>query len=68
VVGVIYDPHRDEVFSTVLGHAAYMNEKWIHVGSQEMIGDAIAAMGLPPPEESIEMRLCGLQALRACLF
>jgi myo-inositol-1(or 4)-monophosphatase len=27
VVGVIYDPHRDEVFSTVLGHAAYMNEK-----------------------------------------
>jgi hypothetical protein len=28
-----------------------------------MIGDAIAAMGLPPPEESIEMTLCGLQAL-----
>ena len=27
VVGVIYDPHRDEVFSAVRGRAAYMNEK-----------------------------------------
>jgi myo-inositol-1(or 4)-monophosphatase len=27
LAGVIYDPHRDEVFSAVRGRAAYMNEK-----------------------------------------
>jgi myo-inositol-1(or 4)-monophosphatase len=63
MVGVIYDPHREELFSAVRGRGAYMNEKRIHVGSQETIGDAIVAMGSPPAEESMEMSLRGVQAL-----
>ena len=63
VVGVIYDPHRDELFSAVRGRGAYMNGELIHVGEQETIGDAIIAMGSPPAEESMEMSLRGVQAL-----
>ena len=63
MVGVIYDPHRDELFSAVRGLGAYMNDERIHVGSQETICDAIVAMGSPPAEESMQMSLRGVQAL-----
>jgi myo-inositol-1(or 4)-monophosphatase len=41
VVGGIYDLHREEVFYTVRGRGASMNEKRIHMGLQETFGDAI---------------------------
>lgn len=63
VVGVIYDPHRDELFTAVRGGGAYMNGDRISVGSQSVIGDAIVAMGSPPGEESMRMSLRGVQAL-----
>jgi len=63
VVGVIYDCHRDELFTAVKGRGAYMNGERISVGPQETIGDAIIAMGSPPAVESLEMSLKGIQAL-----
>mmetsp|Transcript_26691 Transcript_26691/g.49543 ORF Transcript_26691/g.49543 Transcript_26691/m.49543 type:complete len:341 (-) Transcript_26691:468-1490(-) len=63
VVGVIYDPHRDELFSAMKGHGAYMNEEAIKVGLQDTIGDAVVAMGSPPAAESLEMSLKGVKAL-----
>jgi myo-inositol-1(or 4)-monophosphatase len=63
VVGVIYDPHRDELFTAVKGRGAYMNGERISVGSQDAIGDAIVAMGSPPAEESMKMSLKGIQVL-----
>ena len=33
MVGVIYDPHRDELFTAVRDRGAYMNNERIHVGS-----------------------------------
>lgn len=63
VVGVIYDPHRDELFTAIKGRGAQMNGFPIHVGEQQMIGDAIIAMGSPPAEESLEMSLRGIQKL-----
>jgi myo-inositol-1(or 4)-monophosphatase len=50
MVGVIYDPHRDELFTAIKGRGAYMNKERIHVGEQEVVGDAIVAMGSPPAE------------------
>jgi myo-inositol-1(or 4)-monophosphatase len=63
VVGVIWDPHREELFTAVKGRGAYMNGESIHVGEQKVIGDAIVAMGSPPAEESMNMSLKGIQAL-----
>jgi myo-inositol-1(or 4)-monophosphatase len=63
MVGVIYDPHRDELFTAIKGRGAYMNGDRIRVGEQAEIGDAIVAMGSPPGEESMTMSLRGIQAL-----
>ena len=41
VVGVIYDPHRDELFTAKAGCGAEMNAKAISVGKQDKIGDAV---------------------------
>jgi len=63
VVGVIYDPHRDETFTACRGQGAYMNGEKIHVGQQDGIGDAVVAMGSPPGAESMEMSLRGVKVL-----
>lgn len=63
VAGVIYDPHRDELFTATKGGGAFMNGKPINVGAQDVIGDAVVAMGSPPAEESMVMSLKGVQAL-----
>ena len=63
IVGVIYDPHRDELFTAMKGYGAEMNGESIYVGKQEGIADAIVAMGSPPGEESLNMSLVGIKAL-----
>lgn len=63
MVGVIYDCHRDELFTAVRGRGAFMNGERIHVGEQQTIGDAIVAMGSPPAEESMKISMIGVQAL-----
>lgn len=63
VVGVIYDPHRDELFTATKNGGAYMNGVEIHVGDESTLGDAVVAMGSPPAEESMKMSLLGVKAL-----
>ena len=63
MVGVIYDPHRDELFTATRGGGALLNGTPIQVGKQSKIGDAIVAMGSPPGEESMEMSLRGVKVL-----
>lgn len=63
VVGVIYDCHRDELFTAIKGRGAFLNGERIHVGQQDNIGDAIVAMGSPPGEESMEASIKGVAAL-----
>ncbi|KAG7353791.1 inositol monophosphatase/fructose-1,6-bisphosphatase family protein [Nitzschia inconspicua] len=63
VVGVIYDPHRDEMFSAIRGGGSFLNGKSIHVGEAKDLSDAVVAMGSPPGEESMQMSLKGIQAL-----
>ncbi|CAB9514799.1 Inositol-1-monophosphatase [Seminavis robusta] len=63
VVGVIFDPYRDELFTAVKGRGAQMNGEPISVGKQDCIGDAIVAMGSPPGEESMQMSMKAVQVL-----
>ena len=48
IIGVIFDPHRNEIFTAMKHHGAKMNGEPIQVGKQAVIGDAIIAMGSPP--------------------
>lgn len=63
MIGVIYDCHREELFTAVRGRGAQMNGNPIKVGSQETIGDAVVAMGSPPAKESYIKSLQGIQYL-----
>lgn len=47
VVGVVYDPYRNEMFSAELGHGASLNNKPIHVSSQKDLGQAVISTGFP---------------------
>lgn len=63
LVGVIYDCHRNELFTAIKGRGSFMNGKKIVVGPQEALGDAIVAMGSPPGMQSMENSLKGVAAL-----
>jgi myo-inositol-1(or 4)-monophosphatase len=47
VVGVIYDPLRDEMFSAERGAGASLNGKAIHVSRAEMLQESLIATGFP---------------------
>ena len=47
IVGVVYDPLRNEMFSAELGQGASLNNQAIHVSSQMDLGQAIISTGFP---------------------
>jgi myo-inositol-1(or 4)-monophosphatase len=47
VVGVVYDPFRNEMFSAEAGHGAFLNNHPIHVSSQTDLGHAVISTGFP---------------------
>ena len=63
VVAVLWDPHRDEVFTAIKGHGAYLNGNPISVGSEDSIGDAVVGMESPAGQESLEVALKGIVPL-----
>ncbi len=47
VIGVTFDPTRDEMFSTEKGSGAFLNNKQIHVSDTEKLADALICTGFP---------------------
>ena len=47
VLGVIYDPMREELFSTIRGKGAYLNGKKLEVSSIKDISRSLLATGFP---------------------
>jgi myo-inositol-1(or 4)-monophosphatase len=47
VVGVVYDPIRNEMFSAELGQGATLNRHSIHVSSATDLGQAVISTGFP---------------------
>jgi len=47
VAGVIYDPLRDEMFSTARGQGATLNGKLIHVSKVKKLQESLLATGFP---------------------
>lgn len=47
VVGVTYDPTRNELFAAEKGHGASLNGKPIHVSPETKLGDSLIVTGFP---------------------
>ena len=47
IVGVVYDPLRDEMFSAEAGQGATLNNRPIHVTTQAELGNAVISTGFP---------------------
>ena len=63
MIGVLYDSHRDELFTAIKGQGAYLNGERITVGSQELLGDAVVGMESPAGQESLEQCLKAITPL-----
>jgi myo-inositol-1(or 4)-monophosphatase len=63
VASVIYDPHRDELFSAIKGLGAYMNNEPIKTGTVLQVRDAVVNAGYPANPEALAASLRGMQAL-----
>jgi myo-inositol-1(or 4)-monophosphatase len=47
LVGVVYDPIRQEMFTAERGAGAYLNNRRIHVSNTRHLGDSLASTGFP---------------------
>ena len=57
VVGVIYDPFTDELWTTVIGQPTRLNGKVIHVSDRSKIEECIIAMGFSKSQDNLEKSL-----------
>ncbi|MEI9896625.1 MAG: inositol monophosphatase family protein [Chthoniobacter sp.] len=53
IVGVIYDPSRDELWQVELGGVPTLNGKPIHVSTREKLGDAVLSIGFAKSKATI---------------
>ncbi|MFA8437765.1 inositol monophosphatase family protein [Pueribacillus sp. YX66] len=47
VIGLVYIPMLNEMYETVKGHGAFLNEKQIHVSTIEQLTQAVVSTGFP---------------------
>ena len=53
VVGVVYNPATNELFSAALGQGATLNDNPIHVSSAESLSQSLLATGFPTGRRTI---------------
>lgn len=57
VVGVVYDPFQDEIWTAVRGQKAKLNGKVIHVSNRRQLRDCIVSIGFAKSRDSLERAL-----------
>lgn len=67
VLGVVYDPFMNELWSAVDGGPALMNGRRIHVSGTSRLIDSVVAMGFGKSEKSVRksLKLFGALSLKA---
>jgi myo-inositol-1(or 4)-monophosphatase len=53
IVGVVYDPSRDELFVAEKGKGAYVHGKRMNVSTEERLEDSLVATGFPTDRERV---------------
>ena len=57
IVGVVYNPFRDEMFTASKGNGARLNGSPIHVSKAARLEDALCATGFPKYREFLNFAL-----------
>ncbi len=57
VLGIVYDPMRDELFTAEKGKGAFLNGKQIHVSTRSRLEEAAITVGFSKSAETIEQGL-----------
>jgi myo-inositol-1(or 4)-monophosphatase len=52
IVGVVYDPLREEMFAAEKGSGAYLNDQKIRVSSAKRLADSLVSTGFPSTKRS----------------
>jgi myo-inositol-1(or 4)-monophosphatase len=64
IVGVVYDPSRDELFVAEKGKGAYLKGKKMNVSGELKLSDSLIASGFPTDREgALPANLRGIEAL-----
>ncbi|WP_108722250.1 inositol monophosphatase family protein [Gorillibacterium timonense] len=64
IVGVVYDPSRDELFVAEKGKGAYLRGKPIHVSPEPVLAESLFATGFPiDPVTALPTNMRGLTAV-----
>ncbi len=63
VVGVVYDPMRDEMFTAEKGNGASLNGQRLRVSQRARLDEAVITVGFAKSAETIELGLGRLQRL-----
>jgi myo-inositol-1(or 4)-monophosphatase len=67
VLGVIYGPFTDELWTTVRGEPTRLNGKIVRVSNRSKLADAVIAMGFSKSRENLEKTLPHLNRLARCV-
>jgi myo-inositol-1(or 4)-monophosphatase len=57
VLGVVYDPTRDEMFHAVKGHGAWLGDRRLRVTETADLGQTLLTVGFPPDQRGHELQL-----------
>jgi myo-inositol-1(or 4)-monophosphatase len=57
VVGVVFDPRQQEMFTAARGHGASLNGRRVHVSKTNTLDEALLATGFPPDMRGQERAL-----------
>lgn len=57
IVGVVYEPFSDELWTAVRGEQARLNGKFIHVSKRDKLAEAIVSTGFAKSRENLERAL-----------
>lgn len=66
ICGVIFDPVRQEMFSTELGAGAYLNNRRIHVSKAARLDEALVATGFPSRRRHLNVNVHFYHQLGMC--
>jgi myo-inositol-1(or 4)-monophosphatase len=54
VIGVIYDPFTDEIWTTIKGQPTRLDGKIVHVSNRAKIGESVIAMGFSKSQDNLD--------------
>lgn len=57
ILGVVYDPFTDELWTAIRGQRARLNGRVIHVSDRRKLGEAVVSIGFAKSKETIETTL-----------